>query len=71
MYVKNNNFVAFTQQSVLSNKHKICNGRGIVRPKSQLLNSQDDYEPNKNFQNEWQETEMQTKKKKLRKGKCK
>jgi len=70
MKVKNNGFVAFTQQLVFSNKHKICSGRELVSPKSPLLNSQDE-QPNKTFQNEWQETETQTENKKLTKWKYK
>jgi len=30
MNVKTNDFVAFTQQLVFSNKHKICSGRELV-----------------------------------------
>jgi len=40
--VKNNDYVAFTQQLVFSNKHKVCSGRELVWPKPPLLNSQDD-----------------------------
>ena len=42
MNVKTNNFVAFAEQLAFLNKHKICSGRELVWPKSQLLNSQDD-----------------------------
>jgi len=30
MNVKNKDFVAFTQQLVFSNKHKICSGRELI-----------------------------------------
>jgi len=36
MNVKHKDFVAFTQQLVFSNKHKICSGRELVWPKSPL-----------------------------------
>jgi len=39
---KNNDFVAFTQKLVFTNKHKICSGRELIWPKSPLLDSQDD-----------------------------
>jgi len=39
---KKQRFLAFTQQLVFSNKHKICSGRELVWLKSPLLNSQDD-----------------------------
>jgi len=42
MNVKNNGFVARTQQLVFSIKHKICSGRELQWPTSPLLNSQED-----------------------------
>jgi len=61
MNEKNKHFIVFNQQLVFSNKHKICSGQELLWLKSPLLYTQDDQQPNKSFQNEWQETETQTK----------
>jgi len=63
MNVKTNDFVVFTQQLVFSWAEVGITEVTITQLPRRLT-------AKKNFQNEWQETETQTKKKKLTKAKC-
>jgi len=71
MNAKTNDFVAFTQQLVFWNKHKICSGRELYDQSHHYSTPKTINSQAKIFYIEWQDTETQTKKKKLTKGKCK